>query len=253
MAKFGKWIGAGLGAFAFGPIGAIFGFVAGSIVDGSSNQGQTDSGPHPGYTGRPTGYSSRTTTGGYVMSLLVLIAAVMKADGKILKSELDYVKRFLVQNFGEASATEATKMLRDLLKQTIPVNDVCRQIQQNMNYSARLQLLHFLYGIAQADGNVDANEQKLIVNIGLQMGINNSDLESIQAMFVHNTDRDYKILEIEPNATNEDIKKAYRRMAMKYHPDKVSHLGEEFQKAANEKFQKVNEAYENIKRERKIA
>lgn len=251
MAKFGKWIGGGLGWAVGGPIGAIFGFIVGSIVDGSTTQVQTGAGP--GFGGRPTGYSARTTTGGYVMSLLVLTAAVMKADGKVLKSELDYVKRFLVQNFGEASATEATRMLRDILQQTIPVNEVCRQIQQNMNYSARLQLLHFLYGIAQADGHVDASEQQLIINIGRQMGIDSSDLNSIQAMFVHDIDKDYKILEIDPNATEEEIKKAYRRMAMKYHPDKVSHLGEDFQKAANEKFQKVNEAYENIKKERKIA
>ena len=86
------------------------------------------------------------------MSLLVLVAAVMKADGRVLKSELEYVKKFMVQNFGEASAVEAVKMLRDILKQNIPVNEVCRQIQQNMNYSARLQLLHFLFGVAQADG-----------------------------------------------------------------------------------------------------
>jgi DnaJ like chaperone protein len=187
------------------------------------------------------------------MSLLVLVAAVMKADGKVLKSELDYVKRFMVQNFGEASATESVKMLRDILQQTIPVNEVCRQIQQNMNYSARLQLLHFLYGIAQADGQVDIAEQQMIAQISRQMGISDSDYQSIQAMFVPDTDADYKILEIAPSASNDELKKAYRRMAMKYHPDKVSHLGEDFQNAAKEKFQRVNQAYENIKKERKIA
>ncbi len=244
MAKFGKWVGGGLGWAMGGPIGAIFGFVVGSIFDGSSGTTTQNT---------TTGYSGRTTTGGYVMSLLVLVAAVMKADGKILKSELDYVKKFLVQNFGESSAVEATKMLRDLLQQTIPVNEVCRQIQQNMNYSARLQLLHFLFGIAQADGNVDITEQQLIANISQQMGINNSDYESIQAMFVPNTEGDYKILEIEPTATDDELKKAYRRMAMKYHPDKVSNLGEDVQNAAKEKFQRVNQAYENIKKERKIA
>jgi DnaJ like chaperone protein len=120
------------------------------------------------------------------MSLLVLVAAVMKADGKVLKSELDYVKRFMVQNFGEASATEAIRLLRDLLKQNIPVNEVCRQIRQNMNYSARLQLLHFLFGIANADAHVEENERRLIENIAREMGIGNSDFESIQAMFVRN-------------------------------------------------------------------
>jgi len=244
MGKFGKWIGGGLGWALGGPIGAIIGFTVGSMIDGSN--GQIQRGP-------TTGYSGRTTTGGYVMSLLVLVAAVMKADGKVLKSELDYVKKFMVHNFGEASAVEATKMLRDLLNQRIPVEEVCRQIKQNMNYSARLQLVHFLFGIAQADGNVDPTEAQLINHICRQMGISNSDTESIQAMFIPNTDADYKILDIDRSASNEDLKKAYRRMAMKFHPDKVSHLGEDFQNAAKEKFQKVNHAYENIKKERKIA
>lgn len=244
MGQFGKWIGGGLGWAVGGPIGGILGFVIGSIIDGGTEQ-LTLKGT--------TGYSGRTTTGGYVMSLLVLVAAVMKADGKVLKSELDYVKKFMVHNFGEASAQEAVKLLRDLLNQNIPVNEVCRQIRQNMNYSARLQLLHFLFGIAHADGHVEEKERLLIARIALEMGIGQSDFESIQAMFIRNVDADYKILEIEPSASDEKLKKAYRRMAMKYHPDKVSHLGDDFQKAAKEKFQMVSKAYENIKKERKIS
>ncbi len=244
MAKFGKWIGGGLGWALGGPIGAIIGFTVGSMFDGS--KGQMQRGP-------TTMYPGRTTTGGYVMSLLVLVAAVMKADGKVLKSELDYVKKFMVHNFGEASAVEAIKMLKDLLQQTIPVDEVSQQIRQNMNYSARLQLVHFMFGIAKADGHVHSSEQKLIAHICQQMGISNSDYESIQAMFVPNTESDFKILEIERSATDDELKKAYRRMAMKFHPDKVSHLGEDFQNAAKEKFQKVNQAYENIKKERKVA
>ena len=243
MAKFGKWIGGGLGWAFGGPIGAVVGFMVGSMFDGGQEAVKRGS----------SGYSARTTTGGYVMSLLVLAAAVMKADGKVLKSELEYVKKFMVHNFGEDSAQEAIRMLRDLLQQTIPVNEVCNQIRTNMNYSARLQLVHFLFGIAQADGQVSPEEQKLINHICTEMGINNSDFESIQAMFVPNTDGDYKILEIERSATNDEVKKAYRRMAMKFHPDKVSNLGEDVQNAAKEKFQKVNQAYENIKKERKMA
>lgn len=249
MAKFGKWIGGGLGWALGGPIGGIIGFVVGSVFDGAT--GDT-TGPGQGGMGTTPGYSGRTTTGGYVMSLLVLVAAVMKADGKVLKSELDYVKKFMIQNFGEPSAVEAVRMLRDLLQQTIPVNEVCRQIQQNMNYSARLQLLHFLFGIALADGQAHPGEQELISVISTQMGISQNDFESIKAMFVPNTDADYKILEISPDVSDEELKKAYRRMAMKFHPDKVIHLGEEFQHAAKEKFQKVNQAYENIKKQRNL-
>lgn len=241
MAKFGKWVAGGLGWAFFGPIGGIVGFVVGTVFD--SEKTITQEGSTPG----------RTTTGGYVMSLLVLVAAVMKADGKILKSELEYVKQFFVRSFGEASAREAVKMLRDLLKQTIPVNDICRQIQKNMDYASRLQLLHFLYGIANADGHLDATELQMIEVMAKEMGISQKDFESIKSMFVKNTDAAYKILEIDPSAADEEIKKAYRKMAMKYHPDKVSYLGEDFQHAAKEKFQQVNEAYESIRKERNIA
>lgn len=244
MAKFGKWIGGGLGWAVGGPIGAIFGFMIGSAFDSAGTVTQ--------HGFRETVQNVRTTTGGYVMSLLVLVAAVMKADGRVLKSELDYVKKFLVQNFGADSAKEALKMLQDILRQTIPVDDVCRQIEQNMNYSSRLQLMHFLFGIANADGQVAPSELQLIDRIGRSMGINYSDFESIKAMFVKNTGAAYKILGIETTATNEEVKTAYRKMAMKYHPDKVSYLGEEFREAAKEKFQKVNQAYQTIKDERHI-
>jgi DnaJ like chaperone protein len=250
MAKFGKWIGAGLGAFAGGPIGAIIGFVIGSAFDsGSDNTRKTFTGGHPyGTTGRRV-----TTSGGYAVSLLVLVAAVMKADGKTLRSELNYVKDFFVRNFGAQSANEAIKLLHDLLQQNIPVTDVCYQIRNNMDYSSRLQLMHFLFGIAKADGEIHENELKLIAHIGVSLGIKSADYESIKAMFFKDANSAYKILEISPSASDEEVKKAYRKMAMKFHPDKVSYLGEDFQKAAKEKFQKVNEAYKEIKRERKIA
>ena len=244
MGKFGKWIGGGLGWAVGGPIGAILGFVVGSIFDESSIDIRTTTN---------TGYTGRTTAGSFIMSLLVLVASVMKVDGKILKSELDYVKKFMVDNFGEPSAQDAIKILRDLLKQNIPVNEVCRQIKNNMNYSARLQFIHFLFGIALADSQISAAERQLIEQISRGMGINAEDFTSIQAMFVKDINSDYKILEIEPSASNEELKKAYRRMAMKYHPDKVSHLGEDFQKAAKEKFQKVTRAYNDIKKERNIS
>jgi DnaJ like chaperone protein len=143
-------------------------------------------------------------------------------------------------------------MLRDILKQDIPVGDVCTQISRNMDYSSRLQLLHLLFNISVADGAANASEIDMVEKISGYLGISTSDYVSIRNMFVPETDSAYKILEIEPVATDEEVKKAYRRMAMKYHPDKVSHLGEEFRKSADEKFKSVNEAYEKIKKERNI-
>ncbi len=242
MAKFGKWITGGLGWAFFGPIGGILGFVVGSMLDGNTTL-QSGQNYQPG---------QQTTQGGYVMSLLVLVAAVMKADGKVLKSELDYTKQFFVRSFGTAAAGEAIKILRDLLNQNIPVTDVSIQIRNNMDMPSRLQLLHFLFGIAAADGQVHESEHKLIAHIAQTMGIGEKDYQSIESMFVANTDAAYKILEVEPTATDDELKKAYRSMAVKYHPDKVHYLGEDVQNAAKEKFQKVNEAWEIIKKQRGI-
>jgi DnaJ like chaperone protein len=237
MGKFAKWIGGGLGWALFGPIGGIIGFFAGAYMEKGSVR---ESDQHT------------TTTGGYAMTLLVLTAAVMKADGKVLKAELDYVKKYYIRIFGPESASEALKMLRDILKQNIPLNDVCLQVKANMDYASRLQLMHFLYGIAQSDGHIDISEQKLIDDIGIRIGLSAKDIGSVRSMFVQSTNWAYDVLEISPNATDEEVKKAYRKMAVKHHPDKVSHLGEEFQMQAKEKFQKISEAFETIKKERNI-
>jgi DnaJ like chaperone protein len=241
MTDFAKWLGGGLGWVVGGPIGGLLGFLVGSIFDSTTIQTST--------------YSSadnRTTPGAFGMSLLVLVAAVMKADGKVVKAELDYVKKFFVRQFGQETAREALQVLKDLLKKEIPVRDVCTQISNNMDYSSRLQLLHLLFNVSGADSRFHPSEIEIIEKISGYLGVHSSDFLSIRNMFIPETDSAYKILEIIPSVTNEEVKKAYRRMAMKYHPDKVSHLGDEFRKTADEKFKKVNEAYEKIKKERNI-
>lgn len=241
MARLGKWIGGGLGWVMGGPIGALLGFLVGSMMDSTAIQ-------IPEYTTT----DRSTTPGGFGVTLTVLIAAVMKADGRVVKSELDYVKQFFARQFGQDTAREATMMLRDLLKQDIPLVDVCRQIASNMDYSSRLQLIHLLFNVSLADGAVNQSEQTIIERISGYLRISSADYLSIKNMFIPETDSSYKILEIEPSASNEDVKKAYRKMAMKYHPDKVSHLGDDFRKTADEKFKKVNEAYEKISKERNM-
>lgn len=240
MGQFGKWIAGGLGFVVGGPIGGLLGFLVGSMVDSTTITSAYDGGVN------------KTTSGAFGVSLLVLIAAVMKADGKVVKSELEYVKQFFQRQFGSDAAREASVMLRDLLKQDIPIHEVCQQIATNMDYSSRLQLLHLLFNVSVADGAIHSSESAIIAQIAGYLRISDSDFVSIRNMFVPETDSSYKILEIEKSATEEEIKKAYRRMAMKYHPDKVSHLGEDYMKSAEEKFSRVNQAYEKIKRERNM-
>ncbi len=235
MAKFAKWIAGGLGWAFMGPLGGILGFIVGSIIDETEIRT---------YTG------GQTTSGDFALSLLVLVAAVMKADSKVMRSELQYVKRYFVSTFGEATASEAIIMLRDLLKQNIPVKDVCQQIAQRLDYSSRMQLVHFLFGIAKADSAVNDKELLVIRGIALTLGLYENDIISIQSMFVDDIDSAYKVLEITKNASDEELRKAYRKMALKHHPDKVSYLGEEFRKEAEKKFKSIQMAYEKIKKSR---
>ena len=238
MGKYGKWIGGTLGWAFGGPIGALLGFTFGSMLDGvtvNDNKQQ------------------QTQSGDFIASLLILTAAVMKADKKVLKSELDYVKQFFNKQFGSDVTDQKMLLLREILKQDIPVRDVCLQIKQNMEYSARLQLIHFLFGLAAIDGQLHPDEIAVVENIARYLNIQINDISSIKAMFVKDTASAYNILEITQDATDEELKKAYRKMAVKYHPDKVSHLGEDIQNAAKEKFQQLNTAYEQVKKQRGLS
>ena len=234
--NYGRWIGGGLGWAFGGPLGAIIGFALGSLFSNNSESEQ-----YIGATSQQRDFN---------VSLLVLSAAVMKADGSVKKSELDYVKRFFLTNFGQDRAEKYILMLREILKQDIQVHEVSQQIGRFMDYSSKLQLLHYLFGISSADGTTHETEVTVISTIAKYMGISSSDFQSIKAMFVQEVDSAYKILGIESTATDDEVKKAYRDMAKKYHPDKVAYLGEDVRKSAEQKLQEVNEAYEKIKKQR---
>ena len=235
--SFGKWIGGALGWSLGGPIGGLVGFAVGSLFDKSSAQVQDG-------TGMPT------RSGDFNMSLVILSAAVMKADGKAMKSELDYVRGFFAQQFGEEAASEYLRVLKDVLEKDIPLQEVCTQIAGFMALPMRLQLLHYLFGIAKADGHVHTKEVETIELIAKYMRIPTADYESIRSMFYKEVGGAYTMLEIEASASDDEVKKAYKRMAVRYHPDKVAALGEEIQKGATEKFQSILAAYEQIKKER---
>jgi len=235
-------LGAGIGfIIGGGPIGAIIGYALGTIFGNNYTKEDTK---FMGENPRQQDFSA---------SLLVLSAAVMKADGTVKKSELDYVKRFFFSNFGQEQAEKYILTLREILKQDIQIADVSQQIGRYMGYSSKLQLLHYLFGIASADGQVHETEVDVIQTIARYMGISMPDFDSIKAMFVKQVDDAYTILGIEPSASDEEVKKAYREMAKKNHPDKVAYLGDDVRKAAEKKFQEINDAYDKIKKQRGIS
>ncbi|MEC3906395.1 TerB family tellurite resistance protein [Tamlana sp. 2201CG12-4] len=247
--SFSKWIGGALGWSFGGPIGAIIGLAIGSVLDNLSN-GSEGSFSGRDYRTTRTRQRPQTQSGDFEVSLLILASVIIKANGKQDQRELDYVRQQFVGMYGKERANRAFKLFKSINKQQISVRPVCLQIRQMMDHASRLQLIHFLFGIAKADGIVTEDEVKQIYTIAGYLGISPRDYESIKAMFYNSSDNAYKVLEIDKNASVDTIKKAYRKMAKKYHPDKVIHLGKEHQKGAEEKFRQVQAAYEQIQKER---
>ena len=240
----GKWITGAIGWALGGPLGGLVGYLLGSLFDGDSQQAQRVYGSGGGFTANEQRNS-------LLVSLLVLSAAVMKSDGKVLRSELEYVKDFIRRNFGEAALPQALQILKAALEKDIDLPQVCAQIKLHMEQPQRLQLFHYLVGIANADGHVSQVEINDLKNIAAYLGIPAQEAASILAMFGGNdVDSAYKVLEIEPTATDEQVKRAYKKMAIKHHPDKVESLGEDVKRAAEEKFKSIAAAYETIKKER---
>lgn len=231
-----KWFGAILGfLFGGGIFGALIGYGVGSLLDSAVKKEYKTAGKKQG---------------DFVMSLLMLFAQVMKIDGRVTKNELNLVKQWLVTNLGEKEAQNRLLILRDILQKDIDINQVCKQINTSIAYASRLELLHMLFGIALADQELSVVEKNYINKIATLLLITPQDYKTIEAMYFKNTDSAYTILQVDRNASNEEIKKSYRRLCIKYHPDKVASLGEKAQKDAERKFKQINEAYETIKKER---
>ncbi len=244
MGNFVKWLGAGLGFTLGGPIGSILGFAVGSFIDGFSKEDIE--------LARTYGSSgSNVQSGDFEVSLLLLSSVVIKADGNVNERELLFVREHFKRMYGEERANNAFKLFKVFIKNNqISTPQICTQIRQNLTHASRLQLIHFLFGIANADGAVLEVEVNAIKTIAGYLNVNPHDFESIKAMFYNSSDSAYRILEIEKTATNDELKLAYRKMAKKYHPDKLQHLGVEHIKGAEEKFKQVSIAYEQIQKER---
>lgn len=267
-----KWLAGLLGWVSLGPIGGLLGYLAGAFVEksidtvvrlgggngpfgspdpfGSASGASGQSSYGSGYASSSRGYTVDEQRNSFMVSLLVLSSAVIKADGRVHPAEVEFALAFVRQNFGGDAVPQARKILEELNRKDVNVYSVGGQIADNMNYSQRLQLYHYLAQVANADGLFSKEEKDVLEAIASAIRITSSDAASVIAMFYKDAGSAYAVLEVSPSASDDEVKKAYRRMAMKYHPDKVSTLGPEVQRAASEKFRQVQEAYEAIKRQR---
>ena len=239
-----KWILVVLGFIFFRFPGAVLGFIIGTLID---NWNRSSGGFNTVFSNE----SDRVSPGDFEVNLLSLASLVIKADGNISQSELDYVRAYFVQAYGKERANATFRTFNEVIKnREISPQRIGLYLQQRTRYEVRLQILHFLFSIAQADGHVSDAELNQLFIISQCLKLSRRDFESIKAMFFKSADNAYKILEIEKSATDAEVKTAYRTMAKKYHPDKLHHMDEAYKKGAQEKFHKVQEAYETIQKER---
>jgi DnaJ like chaperone protein len=241
-----RWIGAVIGYSVYRFAGAILGFIVGSFID------EMAGGKSKGSIKRAFKQQKDTVSpADFELNLLSLASLVIRSDGNVSEKELNYVREYFVQSYGKERANATFRVFNDVIKnRTISAQNICSVLRSRTRYESRLQILHFLFSVAKADGHVDKSEVEEIGRIAGFLAVNNSDFESIKAMFFNSADSAYKILEIDRAATIADIKKAYRTMAKKYHPDKLEHMDVAYRKGAEEKFRKVQEAYESLQKER---
>ena len=250
-----KWIGGVLGWIVGGPLGALAGYALGSLFDSNDKEGRE----HTTYGGANTYEGQRNS---FLFSLLALASYVIKADGRVMHSEMEYVRRFLRSNFGEDAVTQGEQILLRLFEErkqmdsrspgafAHTIRQCGAQIAAHMTYEQRLQLLSFLAGIAKADGSVTTDEVTALKEIARSMQLTDAEVDSMLNLGSTSLEGAYKVLEVSPDATDDEVKKAYRKLALKHHPDRVASLGEDVQKAAEEKFKKINDAYERIRKAR---
>ena len=231
-----KWVLVLLGYTFFRFPGALIGYFLGSLIDSNSSKKNS---------------IRKISSQDFELNLLALASLVIKADGRVSQVELDYVRSYFVSAYGKNRANATFKIFNDNInKKEVSSINIGRLFNSVLKYESRLQVIHFLFGIAKADGNVSSAELQKLLEFSNLLKLSTADFESIKAMFIDQVGGAYKILEIDKSASNQKIKKAYRDLAKKHHPDKVQHLGAAYVKAAQEKFQKIQKAYQRIKTER---
>ena len=264
-----KWIGGLLGLLSKGPIGALAGFVLGNLFDtlykddgfASDTYEQYSNGSYAndGYTDAEANrVSQNTNRNGFLFSLLALSSYIIRADGKIMHSEMETIRRAMRMNFGEAAAVQGEQILRQLFERQKQMDaeqpgafrstifDCCHQLRMVLNTSQRLQLLSLLVSLAKADGNVAPEEITALREVVVELGLSEAELNSMLNLGSTTLADAYAVLEISESATDDEVRAAYKRMVVKHHPDRVASLGDDIRAAAEKKMREINEAKELI-------
>lgn len=198
----------------------------------------------------------------FVWLLVHILVHIARIDGQITRDEVQTIQRFFQHNLRYTQ----TKMLwvKELIKQatgsTVSLQTLLQEFKSNFAYEPRLILLELVYQVLYTKTTVPESELKIARDIAAFLEISAYDQRTIEAKYQYRSrqqtartiDRKaqyYAVLGLETGASEDEIKKAYRKLSMKYHPDKVRHLGDEFRKVAEEKMKEINAAYDFFKKQ----
>lgn len=249
--KTSTWIGGLLGWITLGPFGALIGAWIGSKF--GEDEAMASDGSRLFSDG--SAQTTEANRNSFLMSMLLLASYIIKADGRIMHSEMELLRQWLRQNFGDIAAQQGDQILRRMFEASkqqgddryrTNIKDSCLQMSMHLDYSERLQLLSFLVTIAQADGNVDATEVTALKEVAGWMQMPEEEIDSLLNLEKDDLDSAYKVLGLTADATDDELRRAYRRLALEHHPDRVAVLGEDVRRAAEKKFQEINAAKERI-------
>jgi DnaJ like chaperone protein len=248
-----------LGALFGGTVGFMLGGPLGMIIGGALGSQTSAQVVRTGAAGRAPGVQDAQTA--FVVAVISLAAKVSKADGHVSEAEIRTFDAFLRDHLRMSPEDRrmAGRIFDEARDSAIPAGDFARQVRGIMGPSPeRLRLIvTLLLQIAHADGRMHPAEDEMIRGIARDLGLSDRDYQECRALFApvrDSLESAYEALGVKPDATEEEIKKAYRRIAREYHPDILQGKGmpEEFLQSGKEMLQKVNEAYDRIKKDREF-
>lgn len=203
------------------------------------------------------------------IGLVVLCAIIMKADANYTEKQFNYVRQFLAKNFDSIHVAKRMTLLDRLLLKQNNIDDACRRVMYYTPIESRYKIIDFLFGLAAADGIVSFTEMKTIQTIASHLYVDAAVFLRIKALYYKESDSQqsyrtapsssytfidtyYAILKVNKTATDVEVKTAYRKLVLKFHPDRWLHQPQKEQEIARQKFQELQVAYDKIKAERGI-
>ena len=192
-----------------------------------------------------------------LLAYLSLAANIIRRDNRDTAAKSMYISSFVKKEFSTCNF-DYNASLKFFLKHPIQIDTVCFWLNEHVKEDrAKLQIINLLIAISKIDGALVKNELWLLRELVRQLNLDQNDLDAILAIYfkaesksnfsssnMTNKENALNVLGLNQNVTLKEIKKAYRKLAMIHHPDKFIQEGENELRLAQERFLKIQEAYE---------